>query len=273
MNPRAFLRASPLPAHEARRLLVAAGGDPLGEAVAPEVEARFRRLEGDRLAGAPLQYLEGSAPFGPLELLVDERVLIPRPETEQLWELAAELVADPRVIVDLCTGSGALALGMAVRFPAARVLATELSVPALVVARLNAARLGAAVELLAGDLFQPLPPELRGAVDLVVANPPYVAEIEWDTLPPDVRREPRMALVAGPSGTEVIDRIAAEAAGWLSAGGVVACEIGETQGDHVRRAFARSFEGVEVRRDLAGRTRFVVARRPISLPPSQPALG
>lgn len=273
MNPHTFLRGSRLPGHEARRLLVAAGGDLLGEAVAPEVEARFRRLEGDRLAGVPLQYLEGSAPFGPLELAVDERVLIPRPETEQLWEVAAGLVADPRVIVDLCTGSGALAIGMARRFPAARVLATELSVPALEVARLNAARLGAAVEFLVGDLFQPLPLELRGGVDLVVANPPYVAESEWETLPLDVRREPRMALVAGPSGTEVIDRIAAEAAGWVAAGGGVACEIGETQGDHVHRAFGRSFEGVEVLRDLAGRTRFVVARRPLSLPPPPPALG
>ncbi len=234
-----------IPAHEWRRLRRVAEGEELD------------RLVAARLAGEPLQYLEGSAAFGPLELVVDSRVLIPRPETEQLWELAVSLVEHPRVIVDLCTGSGALALGMKHSFPGARVLATELSPEAVEVARLNSDRLGLAVEILEGDLFSPLPDDIRGEVDLVVSNPPYVGEDEWDSLPEDVRREPRMALVAGEEGLETIRRIVAETPDWLRPGGRLAVEIGETQGRGVSAMMGR-FGGVEVRRDLAGRDRFVI---------------
>jgi release factor glutamine methyltransferase len=243
-----------LPAHELRRLKAVAGED--SERLAALVEAR--------LGGEPLQYLEGTAAFGPLDLTVDDRVLIPRPETEQLWELATGLVDHPRVIVDVCTGSGALALALKSVFPVARVLATELSAGAAAVARANAARLGLTVEILEGDLFAPLPADLGGMVDLVVSNPPYVAEAEWSGLPEDVKREPVMALVAGPDGSEVLARIAGQAAAWLRPGGVVVCEIGETQGETVRDLFAAGLEEVRIRQDLAGRDRFVTARRPPS---------
>lgn len=255
-----------LPRHEAERLLAAATGRSRREltpqAVISEAEwLRFRQLCARRLGGDPLQYLEGSAPFGPLELLVDSRVLVPRPETEQLAEIAVAVAPRPAVVVDLGTGSGALALYLKHRHPGARVLAVDISPGALEVARRNGQRLGLAVEWLEGDLFDPLPGELRGGVSLVVSNPPYVAEAEWAELPEDVRREPREALVAGPRGTEVLGRIAAEVAEWLAPEGVVVCEIGETQGKEAVAHFHRAGLRPEVRRDLTGRDRFLLGFR------------
>jgi release factor glutamine methyltransferase len=138
------------------------------------------------------------------------------------------------------------------------VIATDLSRAAAAVAALNAERTGLGIEVVVGDLFDPLPAELAGRVDLVVSNPPYVAAGEWDGLPVDVRREPRMALVAGPLGTEVLDRIAAGVPRWLRPGGRVVCELGETQGAHARHVFGAALDGVAVEKDLTGRTRFVV---------------
>lgn len=247
--------ANDLPAHEARRLRSAASH-------ATDPDAAYQELVRRRLGGEPLQYLEGTAAFGPFDLVVDPRVLVPRPETEQLWELACRIAGDPRVIVDLGTGSGALAVALARRFPDAFVVAVDASADAADVARTNADRLGARVEVLVGDLFEPLPSDLEGTVDLLVSNPPYVAEREWDRLPVDVRREPRAALVAGPEGTEILDRIAQAVRTWLAPGGWVVCEIGATQGSHCRRAFTDAgLVDVDVRADLAGRDRFVMGRR------------
>lgn len=238
-----------LPAHELKRLRAVSDTD-------AELSALVQR----RLAGEPLQYLEGTAAFGPIDLRVDPRVLIPRPETEQLWELAAGLVRSPEVVVDLCTGSGALAIALGRTFPDARVVATDLSSDALDVARSNGATHDVAVEWCTGDLFGALPHELRGRIDLLVSNPPYVAEHEYEMLPADVRREPRLALVSGPTGLELLERIASEIGIWLSDRGRFALEIGETQGSAVLDLYA-AFEP-EVRRDLTGRDRFVTGRRP-----------
>lgn len=220
-----------------------------------DVEALARR----RLAGEPLQYLEGSAPFVDFDVLVDPRVLVPRPETEGLYQLAALHVEKPAVVVDMGTGSGVLAIALARRFPAAEVHAVDVSGEALEVAELNARRLGAAVTFHHGDLYDALPPELAGRVDLLVSNPPYVAEREWPGLPNDVRREPRQALVAGERGTEVLERIAAGAGRWLAAGGVVVCEMGETQGAVVERLFG-VLGPTEIHEDLACRPRYVSVR-------------
>jgi release factor glutamine methyltransferase len=238
-----------LPDHELRRLEAVAG-------VNGTIEDLIKR----RLDGEPLQYIEGTAQFGSLELVVDERVLIPRPETETLFEIASRMVRLPEVIVDLCTGSGALALALKQHFPTAAVFATDISADAIEVAAENMARTDNSIYLANGDLFDPLPTSLIGEVDLIVANPPYVSESEFASLPDDVKREPRVALVSGQSGLEIIERIGASASQWLRPGGVVVCEIGEKQGI----AAASSFPGIPVviRRDLNGRDRFVLGVKP-----------
>lgn len=256
-----------IPDHEVRRLAtVVSGRDPVALATQPLDDAERARLDalvGRRKAGEPLQYLEGTVAFGPLELAVDRRALIPRPETERVWEEAVGSLrrAGPgTVIVDLGTGSGALALALKHAFPEARVYGVEISAEALALARENAARTGLDVILLHGDLFEPLPDDLRGRVDLVVANPPYVADGEFGTLPRDVREhEPRIALTAGPSGTEMLQRIADEAFWWVGIGGWVICEIGDAQGPAVESMFGMYDR--EVRQDLTGRDRILVARK------------
>lgn len=238
-----------LPDHELARLQAVAG--PQGP-----LEELIER----RLGGEPLQYLEGSAAFGPLTLQVDERVLVPRPETEGLFELATRMVRHPEVILDLCTGSGALALALKHSFPGASVFATDISEEAIEVASANRSGTGLDVYLAVGSLFDPVPASLLGEVDLIVANPPYVADSDFDALPLDVKREPRVALVSGPTGLEVIQQIGAAAAQWLRPGGVVICEIGEDQGVSASSSFA-DLPAV-VRQDLAGRDRYVVAVKP-----------
>lgn len=256
---------SDLPRHEVERLLGKATGLSrtelvLGVPVAADDVATFEAFVQRRRSGEPLQYIEERIPFGPIEVSVDARVLIPRPETEQLFEVAADAVTEPRVIVDLCTGSGNLALALKHDFPDAVVYATDSSEDAVAVARANAAEAGLDVTVLHGDLFDPLPQHLRGRVDLLVANPPYVSEAELGELPAEVRdHEPRAALVAGPTGDEVVARIAAAAPDWLCAGGVVVCEISEFRADAATTLFEPL--GGEVRRDLSGKERFVVASR------------
>jgi release factor glutamine methyltransferase len=260
--------AGPLPSYELERLKMAATGRSRAQLLAdPALDPAERwRLDGlivRRLAGEPLQYLEGRVPFGPIEVKVDRRALIPRPETEQLWEAATATLGEVgpgTPLVDLGTGSGVLALALKRRFPTAPVYATDLSAEALDLARENAAAAGLEVTFLQGDLFDPLPRSLRGRVELIVANPPYLSEAEWEQLPDEIRlHEPREALVAGPAGTEVLARIAADACWWLRAGGRVLCEIGEDQGEAALALFG-AYES-EVRLDLAGRPRFLVARK------------
>lgn len=238
-----------IPPHELSRLEALAGpSKPLEDLVAR------------RLGGEPLQYIEGSAAFGPLDLLVDERVLVPRPETEGLFEIASKMVRNPEVIVDLCTGSGALALALKKAFPSAAVFATDISDDALEVAAENKHRNQLDIYLAQGDLFDPLPASLLGEVDLLVANPPYVSEREFAELPEDVKREPRAALVAGSTGLEVIQSIGASASRWLRPGGVLACEIGETQGVSASSSFINL--PTVVRKDLGGRDRYIIAVKP-----------
>lgn len=267
MNSSHLLRSAPdLPDHEVRRLLAAATGRHWTELIlgvemdADEVE-RFNEFVERRRDDEPLQYIEGTASFGPIEVSVDPRVLIPRPETEQLFELACNAVDAPRVIVDLCTGSGNLAIALKAVFPSATVYAVDLSEDAVEVARMNVRSAGLDVTVLLGDLFDPLPKHIAGRVDLVVANPPYLAEHEQDDLPADVRdHEPVVALVAGPAGDEVLARIAKAAPVWLAPGGVVACEISEFHGSAVADHF--SALGGEIRIDLSGKERFVIGAAP-----------
>jgi release factor glutamine methyltransferase len=232
-----------------------------------EREVRFvDQMVARRAEGEPLQYVLGRWGFRTLDLLVDPRVLIPRPETEVVAGLAIDALDRPGVVVDLGTGCGAIALSVAAeRWPHVEVWATDASPEALAVARANLAGLGrraAAVRLVEGDWFAALPPELRGRVDVLVSNPPYVAADE--PLPSEVADwEPGGALVSGPTGLEAIERIMSGAPEWLSADGTLVLEIGETQGDAVvALARAAGFGSVDIRRDLADRDRALVARDP-----------
>ncbi len=250
-----------LPEHELLRLKMAASGRSRTELIlepelSGEERARLDELVRRRMGGEPLQYLEGTVAFGPIALAVDERALIPRPETEELYELATALVTDPHVIVDLCTGSGNLALALKHEYPDAEVFGTDVSVEAVSLANQNSANLGLDVSNLRGNLFDPLPARLVGAVDLLVANPPYVAT--GDALPAEiVDYEPNVALYAGPRGLEIVERIASGFRDWLSPDGVLVCEIGLDQGHRVAALFG---SGAEIRSDLTGRDRFLITR-------------
>lgn len=237
---------------EARWIAEAAGGR--------DVEELVRR----RLAGEPLQYVLGTAAFRRLELRVGPGVFIPRPETELVAERAMERLPRGGILVDLCTGSGAIALSVADERADARVVASELSPAACGWAVSNRDALGLAVEVYRGDLFDALPPDVAGGVDVVVSNPPYVDPSERGALPRDVvDHEPPDALFAPGEGTSVIDRIAAGAPAWLRPGGWLVLEIGETQGGAVRSILERlGFAGVEIAPDLTGRDRIAEARWP-----------
>jgi len=241
----------------------------LGDAVpARTVEFVHRMLE-RRRAGEPLQYVLGLWSFRRLELVVDRRVLIPRPETEMVVEVALDelrrLSGERRLLaVDLGTGSGAIAISLALEAPFARVWGTDRSEEALAVARANLSGMGAAVatrvRLSAGDWFAALPPNLRGQVDVIVANPPYVGAGE--VLPAEVADwEPTDALVAGPTGLEAVAEIVAGAPRWLRRPGAMVIEIAPHQAPAaVELAEAAGFDEVAVLPDLAGRPRALVGR-------------
>lgn len=233
-----------------------------------EREVRFLdQMMARRTAGEPLQYVLGRWAFRSLDLLVDRRVLIPRPETEVVAGLALDVLHQldrPGLAVDLGTGSGAIALSLAVeRWPHIEVWATDTSADALAVARANlagAGRRASVVRLVEGDWFDALPPELRGRVDVIVSNPPYVATT--DALPVEVADwEPATALLSGDDGLDDIRRIVAEACEWLTERGVLVVEIGATQGDAVRAlASAAGFTEITIAPDLTGRDRALIAR-------------
>jgi release factor glutamine methyltransferase len=228
-----------------RAVLIA---DP-GRGLSPGEAGAFRDFARRRTRREPVAYILGRKGFRRLELEVDSRVLIPRPETEHVVEAALALPAGARV-VDVGTGSGAIALALADERPDLRVVATDISPDALAVARANAARLGLDVEFLEGDLLEPV----SGPIDALVSNPPYVRE--GDRLAPELTQyEPNVALYAGPDGLAAYRRLVPAAAGIP----FVALEIAGWMADDV----AALFDGysIEVLRDLAGIDRVVVGRR------------
>jgi len=234
--------------------------------------ARFGALVEQRSHGAPLQHVVGHWGFRRLDLVVDGRVLVPRPETEftvevALGELAARNTPGARTLaVDLGTGSGAIACSLVAECPGVSVVATDLSPAALEVAELNRARLdpGEAdrIEFRLGDWYSALDPAMAGRIDLVVANPPYIAASEWRDLDPVVRDfDPREALVAGETGREAIEVILEGAPAWLSRDGAAVVELAPHQvAAAVAFAGACGAVGTQVRRDLSGRDRVLVAR-------------
>lgn len=240
----------------------------LDEPVPARAMPFFQDLLQRRADGEPLQYVLGRWAFRHLDLYVDRRVLIPRPETEAVVEVALAELARLRVkrpnVVDLGTGSGAIALSFALEVPSARVVATDVSDDALAVASANLSGVGtlvaSRVRLAEGEWFDAVPVELKGDVHLVVSNPPYVADGEL--LPDEVACwEPSPALRSGATGMEAIECIVREAPAWLTRPGVLVVELAPHQaGAAIALARAAGFASAEVRPDLTGRDRALVAR-------------
>jgi len=273
------LAGAGLAAQEARWIVAEASGLGVGVDRPGDSEAfvtvggmsRVDTMVERRLAGEPLQYVLGSWSFRTLDLMVDRRVLIPRPETEAVVGYALDefdRLADrsPEVrVADLGTGSGAIGLSIAAERVSAKVWCSDVSTDALAVTRANLAGLGRPamrVTVVEGSWFDALPPELAGGLGVVVSNPPYVATGE--ALPSEVADwEPGSALTAGPLGTEYLEQIISAAPAWLMDGGALILELSPEQAvpmaDHASSA---GFVDVEVRPDLTGRPRALVARRP-----------
>ena len=272
--------ASETPEVDARRIVEAASGASpaefervLGARAATLSTARFFSMLERRCAGEPLQYVVGSWGFRTLDLMVDHRVLIPRPETEAVVGWAVDEVArlsdeagrdQPVAVVDLGTGSGAIALSVAVECPQTRVFATDVSSEALAVARANLAGLGRAaarVSLHEGDWYEALPDALRGSVDVVVSNPPYIGTGE--ELPPVVADwEPPVALWSGPAGHEAVEQVIGGASHWLRPGGSLVMEVASHRALQTAQMTAQAgFAGVRVEQDLAGLDRVVIGLR------------
>ena len=228
----------------------------------PHLQAELDRRVQRRIDGEPLQYIMGDVDFHCVNLLVGPGVLIPRPETEQLVDLGLDHLAIDGPVLDLCTGSGAIALAVAASRPSRTVYGTDISKEALSWAEKNRRRLKADnVTLLEGDLFQPLPQDLRFA--LVTANPPYVSTDEYETLEPVVKgHEPKLALVAEEDGLAILRRIAEEAFDRLLPDGWLICEIGDRHGPRMKDILQNlHYSIVMVKKDYAGRDRFAMAKR------------
>ena len=220
----------------------------------------LQRLLERRFQGEPLQYIRRKSDFFSREFYVDERVLIPRPETEILVETALTHVSPGTLVVDIGTGSGCIAISIERSASDARVIGVDVSLDALAVANMNRRRLSSRVSLAASNLLETIP----GPVDLIVSNPPYVAEGDLDGLAPEVRQyEPRVALTPGPRGLEVVERIADQARVRLARGGKLIMEVGYGQ-EAAARAIARErgFHVDAFVADLAGIPRVVVLSRP-----------
>jgi len=268
-------RGSESPRLEAEVLLAAAKGcdrimlyTAFDEVVSEEIRTRFRELVKRRADGAPVAYLVGQREFYSLRLRVTPDVLIPRPETEFVVIAALDHLqqrASPSPLVcDVGTGSGAITIAIAKHAPTCRVWAIDKSPAALAIARENAATHHVAdrIEFIAGDLFATVPPELRFAV--IASNPPYVSDSEYAALPPQVKdHEPRLALVAGPNGTEVIERLIPQAAERLLPGGLLVIEVSPMIAPRVVELFTADgrYEPAAIVKDLAQQARVVQAIR------------
>lgn len=253
--------------HDAEQLAAHLAGTDRGrltlvESLDDDFFRRYHDVVAARSRRVPLQHLIGTEAFGPVVLHVGPGVFIPRPETEAIlaWATAQQLSTSP-VIVDVCTGSGALALALARHRPAARILGIDDSAAALDYARRNAE--GTSVELVAADVTKPgLLTELDGRVDLVVSNPPYVPD--GAAVEPEVAQyDPPPAVFGGPDGMTVITAVVQLAGRWLRAGGLFAVEHDDTTSTRTVELIQSMglFEDIRARQDLTGRPRFVTARR------------
>lgn len=226
--------------------------------------AAYRALIQRRLAGEPTQYLVGHKEFYGRRFTVDARVLIPRSETELLVEAALQVLPKdaPVRVLDLCTGSGCVAISIAAERPQASVWAVDVSADALAVARLNAEKLGVdgRVTFFEGDLFAPVPAEAK--FDVIVSNPPYVKRGELATLQREVQAEPKLALDGGVDGLDLVKRVIDGAMPRLKPGALLALEIGEDQGAAVKELLTRAGgHDARIEKDLARHDRIALAQK------------
>lgn len=231
--------------------------------LSPDERAKFRASIERRAAGEPLQYVTGEMPFRHLVLHVEPGVFIPRPETEVLVDAVLEAIREVQepLVVDLCTGSGAIAVSIAHEHRGARVWASDVSEQAVEAARRNAlyADVTDRVQMFKGDLFAPIPEDLAGRLVAVVSNPPYIPTGDLPDVPNEVLGfEPKTALDGGPDGLDVARRIAAQSLEWLMPGGLLAMELDETRAAVMADEMRADYGGVSVRKDLTGRDRIVV---------------
>lgn len=235
--------------------------------------ARAKTLVSRRMAREPLQYLLGTQEFCGLDFAVNSSVLIPRPETELLVHAVLKEgdPAEGATLVDMGTGSGCIAVTLATILDGVRIFAVDCSADALGTARSNAIRhgVGEKIEWIEGDLVAPLRDRnLIGTVDVIVSNPPYIAEGEWEQLQPEVRDfEPRLALVAGPKGTEFHERLFRDSKEFLVPDGLLVMEIGHGQLPFVQQAVGQvgGYTGLQTVKDEAGIERVLIARRASSV--------
>jgi release factor glutamine methyltransferase len=232
--------------------------------VSKSAARRFFQAVEKRRARIPLAYILREKEFWSIPMAVSPAVLIPRPETELLVEKAlARMKGSEPLIIEIGTGSGCVAVALAKEIPDAHLVVTDISRRALRVAAANAARHGAGnIRFVAGSFFGALRGlGLEGRADLIVSNPPYVSEKEWDELAPEIRNcEPRRALVSGPTGLEAIRRLALDGPRFLKPGGTLLLEFGAGQAAAVRRLFVSPWARRETFRDLSGRPRVLAAR-------------
>ncbi len=257
----------PSPEHDAAELLAHVLGTdrsrlPLVEDVSTAALEEYDALVVRRADREPLQHLTGRAWFRHVELAVGPGVFVPRPETELLagWAVEAATGLERPVVVDLCTGSGAIAMAVADEVPQARVHAVELDEPAYRWAERNLA--GTGVDLRQGD-FATAFDDLAGTVDVVVCNPPYVPLEAWESVAPEARdHDPHLALFSGADGLDAIRVLAVRAADLLRPGGALGVEHADVQGEAVPAVLTATGRWIEVRdhSDLAGRPRFTTAR-------------
>ena len=217
----------------------------------------YQALIDRRCRREPLQYILGTAQFMGVTLRAQPGALIPRNDTETLCEQALARMQGRERVLDLCTGTGALAIAIALRFPGVQVTAADISADALAVARQNIADTGARVTLRQGDLFAAAAGE---RFDIIVSNPPYITAEEMADLQPEVCREPALALYGGLDGLDFYRRIAREAPDYLSPGGWLLLEIGSAQAEAVSALLAERFEALAVYPDMQGLPRAVAAR-------------
>ncbi len=240
------------------------------EELADDPRKAFEQAVERRGRREPLQYITGRQEFWGIEFVVTPDVLIPRPETELIIESALRSVKDrnkPLRIIDLCTGSGCIAVSLAKELPQARTLATDTSPQAISIARGNARRQDVAdrIRFFEGDLFGPLEElDIHGQVDIIVSNPPYVSSGDFSALQPEVRDyEPKTALLAGPDGTQVQRRIIHEASRFLIKHGLLIMEMGLGQAgplSHLIRQ-RKDYGSLEILKDLAGIDRVIIAKK------------